>query len=65
MGGSGLYGFFLRQAPPIADKKRLEKWQRRCIGYLSRQIIRKVNSANAQCGLAKTGDRVALDESNR
>ncbi len=59
MGGGGLDGYFGEQGLPLGTQECLERFHRRCVGYLIRQVVPKWDSPNAESLLA-TVDTTSL-----
>ncbi len=52
MGGGGLNGYFGEQGLPVGIQECLERFQRGCADYLSRQFVPKRDNPNCEGELA-------------
>ncbi len=52
VGGGALDGYFGEQGLPVGIQECLERFHRRCLGYLSRQFVPKWDSPNCEGELA-------------
>ncbi len=52
VGGGGLDGYFGEQSLPVGIQECLERFNRGCVGYLSRQFVPKWDSPNGESEFA-------------